>query len=259
VLKAVKEARELRRRIDRGEDPLADRRKQEAASRDTLEAVCGEYFQREGGKLRSRQERERTIKRLVLPVRGRKDVRTITRGDIVRLLDAIEDGSGPVMATRTLAYLGRVLSWFESRNDDFRSPVVRGMGRSNAKERARQRVLSDDELRAVWKAAAASTSPYSRLVRFILLTGSRRDEAASMPWEELDGGTWTLPAARNKTKQDLLRPLSKQALAVLPAQSGVKFKPQMRSGTFGAVRLGIQAQQLRERPAQLVASCYGPS
>lgn len=223
VLKAVKEARKLRQRIDRGEDPLEDRRKQEASQRDTLAAVCDEYFQREGHKLRSRDERQRALTRLVLPEIGRKDIRAITRGDVVRLLDGVEDNSGPVMATRTLAYLGRVFSWFESRNDDFRSPIVRGMGRSNAKERARTRTLSDDELRAVWQAAGSSVAPYARMVRFILLTGARRAEAAEMVWSELDGDTWTLPAARNKVKQDLLRPLCSQAVAELPAKNGGKF------------------------------------
>jgi len=45
------------------------------------------------------------------------------------------------------------MSWHAGRSDDFRSPIVRGMTRTSPKERARQRVLTDDELRAVWKAA----------------------------------------------------------------------------------------------------------
>jgi integrase len=230
VLKAVKEARQLRQRIDRGEDPLGDRRKQEAAQKDTLQLICERYFKREGSRLRSAESRERTLKRLVYPELGRTDITTIRRKDIVRLLDKIEDGNGPVMATRTLAYIGRVFNWHASRDDDFKSPLVRGMARSNAKERARQRILNDAELQAVWKAAEASTTPYGAMARFILLTGCRPGEAAGMTREELQAHGWVLPASRNKVKLDLLRPLSDQAAAVLPTGHG-QFVFQTRNGT----------------------------
>jgi integrase len=94
------------------------------------------------------------------------------------------------------------------------------MARTSNKDRARQRILNDDELKAVWKATEGSTTPFHRLVRFILLTGARRSEAAEMAWNELIGADWVLPSSRNKTKVDLLRPLSPEALAVLPARKG---------------------------------------
>jgi integrase len=230
VLAAVKEARELRRRVDRGEDPLAERRKQEASTKETFRAICEEYLAREGGKLRRRAERERALQRHVYPVLGDKDIAAIKRSDIVRLLDKIEDGSGATMATRTLAYIGRVFNWHAARSDDFRSPIVRGMGRVNAKERARQRVLNDDEIRAVWKAAETFTPPFGALARFILLTGCRPGEAAGLTSDELQSQGWVLPARRNKVKLDLLRPLSKAALGVLPVGNG-KFVFATRAGT----------------------------
>jgi integrase len=65
------------------------------------------------------------------------------------------------------------------------------------------------------------------LVQFLLLTAARRSEAAQMRWSELDGaGVWTLPAARNKVKVDLIRPLSAAArdvLARLPRIVGGEF------------------------------------
>jgi len=84
---------------------------------------------------------------------------------------------------------------------------------------ARDRVLTDEELRQVWKQAEAN-GVFGALIRFILLTAARRSEASAMAWSELDGADWTLPAARNKTKVDLVRPLSKAALAVLPPRAG---------------------------------------
>ena len=57
--------------------------------------------------------------------------------------------------------------------------------------------------------------PFPHLVRFLLLTAARRNEAAHMRWSEIRGASWELPASRNKTKADLMRPLSAAALSVL--------------------------------------------
>ena len=135
-----------------------------------------------------------------------------------RLLDRIEDDSGARMADLTLAFLRRIFNWHATRTDRFSSPIIRGMARVNAKEHARSRILNDDELRAVWKAADEGDGPFPALVKFLLLTAARRNEAMSMTCDELSGADWILPAARNKTKQELVRPLSAAARAVLGAQ-----------------------------------------
>jgi integrase len=72
-------------------------------------------------------------------------------------------------------------------------------------------------LRRLW-AATETPGPFPALVRFLLLTGARRSEAAELPRAEIDGADWTLPATRNKTKVDLVRPLSAVALAVIAGQ-----------------------------------------
>jgi integrase len=219
VISAIREARELRMRIDRGEDPLSERRAAAAASANTLKVICKEYLSREGGKLRTTKWRERILERLVYPELGDRGIEDIRRSDLVRLLDRIEDDNGPVMADRTLAIVRKIMNWHASRSDEFRSPIVRDMARTKPKERARSRTLSDDELRALWRAAEkAEHQPFGALVRFILLTGARRAEAAEMSWPEIERADWTLPASRNKTKVDLVRPLSKAVLAALPAK-----------------------------------------
>ena len=103
------------------------------------------------------------------------------------------------MASLTLAYLRRLMNWHAARSDDFRSPIVRGMGRGVTTKR--DRVLTNDELRAFWKASETWEHPFSRLLRFILLTATRRQEAAGMKWSELKERTWTIPAL--VTKQSL--------------------------------------------------------
>src|SRR6516164_5828929 len=108
--------------------------------------------------------------------------------------------------------LGRLCNWHASRSDEFRSPIVRGMARINPKERERDRILSNDELRLVW---AACSGVYGAFLRFLLLTAVRRSEAAGMQWSELDGSLWTIPAARMKGKVEHVVPLSAAALAIL--------------------------------------------
>jgi integrase len=212
---ARKQARALLGEVARDRDPLADRRSEAALERDTFRAIAENYFAREGKKLRTVADRERALARLVYPKLGPQPISAIQRSDIVRLLDDIEDQSGPVMADRTLAYLGRIMSWHASRSDDFRSPIVRGMARSNAKERARVRTLTDAELRAVWQTAVDTPGPFGAFIRFLLLTAARRAEAAEMTWSELASGNWTLPPSRNKVNVELVRPLSTAAQAEL--------------------------------------------
>ena len=85
------------------------------------------------------------------------------------------------------------------------------MARRKTSENARSRTLTDDEIRAVWKADMEGLFP--RLLVFLLLTAARRNEAAHMRWNEIHGASWELPASRNKTKADLMRPLSAAALS----------------------------------------------
>jgi hypothetical protein len=210
---ARKRARALLGEVAHDRDPLQERRDELARERDTFQAIADSYFAREGKKLRSGEERRRALSRLVYPVIGSRPIADILRSDIVRLLDRIEDERGAAMAHLTLAYIRKIMNWHASRSDEFRSPIVRGMARIGAKARAR--ILTDDELRTIWKAAEVTPGPFGALVQFLLLTGARRTEAAEMTRGELTGADWTLPAARNKVKVDLIRPLSTAAQEVL--------------------------------------------
>jgi integrase len=203
-----------RTRADEAKTAIAEGRDPSSIASETLQAICELYQARDGGKLRTAQWRQGVLERHVYPTLGARPIAEIRRSEIVRLLDGIEEGSGAAMANSTLAILGKVLNWHASRSDDFVSPVVRGMARTNRSELARDRVLSDDELRKVW---ATNNGVFSGYVRFLLLTAARRNEAAQMEWAEVDGGDWTLPAGRNKTGVDLVRPLSHQTQAILQA------------------------------------------
>jgi integrase len=199
--------------VANGRDPAKERRKAEAEAGNTLRSVVENYLAREGGQLRTANDRRAAFERLVYPTLGARQIDEIKRSDINKLLDTIEDKSGPRMASLTLAYLRRMMNWHATRADDFHSPIVRGMARGVTTKR--DRVLTDDELRAFWRACESWGHPFGRMLQFILLTATRRDEAAGMRWSELEDATWTIPAARYKTGIDFELPLSHAALDVL--------------------------------------------
>jgi integrase len=216
---ARKEARKALGDIAGGGDPLEERRRAKGNAENTLEAICREYLKREGVRLRSKSQIEGALRRVVYyPNKiGGRQIEDIRRSDIVRILDQIEDERGPVAADFSLSVLRKILNWHARRSDDFRSPIVSGMARSNPNERKRERVLSDDELRAFWRASGEATGPFAPFLRFVLLTAARRTEAASLTWSDVVGGDWIIPAIRYKTKTETVLPLSKAALEVLEA------------------------------------------
>jgi integrase len=179
----------------------------------TFQAIAANYFQRKAKDYRSRKSNEATLLRLVYPTLGTRPIDTITRSEIVHLLDRIEDENGLTMADHTLGIINRVMNWHATRSDTFRSPIVRGMKR--AEEKGRSRILSDEELRAIWRATGEYRHPFGPMLRFILLTAARRNEANFIKRSEIAGTEWTIPAARYKTKIDHLIPLSKAALALI--------------------------------------------
>ena len=227
---ARREAADALYQVEKGIDPgVAKQRardEQRAAAADTLEAVCTEFFKRDGARLRSARDWQRDLARLVFPTLGQRPIADVRRKDVIRLLDAIEDNNGTAQADTVLAIIRRICNWYAVRDENFRSPIVRGMRRRKPSQHSRARILTDDEIRAVWRAAGVMPGPFGHYCKFLLLTAARRNEAAHMRWQEVVGTDWTLPGSRNKTKTDLTRPLSaaaQAALAKVPRIAGSDF------------------------------------
>ena len=204
-------------------DPAAEktrkRQQERAAESDTLNAIAQEYLRREGQRLRTCNQRRADLELLCASGVGRLPVGEITRGQFTRALDHVADNNGLTRADRVLSAAKTLLNWHASRSD-FVSPLGRGGRRTSTSERARSRILSDDELRRVWLAAGEDTNtPFGAFIRFLLLTASRRGEAAGLRRTELSdsGKVWTIPAARYKSKRDVLIPLSGAAQKIIAA------------------------------------------
>jgi hypothetical protein len=214
---ARRRARELLGDVARDRDPLAEKRARATAGKNTLRAIAEQFLQREGRKLRTIKHRRADLERLIYPRLGSRPIAEIRRSEIVRLLDSIEDDKGAARADKAFMILRRLFSWHAGRSDEFRSPIVRGMWKPAEVQESRTRILTDDELRTIWRAAESRNDVFSFLVRFLLLTAARRNEAARMNRSEIVGADWTIPAARYKTKVDFLIPLSSKAQELLDA------------------------------------------
>lgn len=246
---ARKQAKVLQGLIADGRDPMADRRLEreaEKAARDaawieeltrrngtvpgSLKAVSEDYFKHEGNNLRTGRRRKLDVDRLVMhtPL-GAKHIHAIGRAEIVALLDDIKKRNGKSMASHILSYLRRILNWYQARNETYRSPIVPGMlGKRKAGQGRRKRVLSDIELRAVWRTAEElrlkdipkSREPvaikvFAGLVQFLLLTAARRQEGARAARHEIHGDEFLIPPQRYKTDMHLVVPLSGAAQTML--------------------------------------------
>jgi integrase len=225
--------------VARGNDPAAQKAEAKAAAQsDTVRAICEEFLTREGSKMRSADKYQRILQRLVYPKLGSKPIGYVRRRDIVRLLDKIEDENGPAQATIVLAIVRRIFAWHAARSDDFNSPIVRGMARTTASDHRRTRILDDEEIRRVWQTASTAPGAFGCFIKFLMLTACRREEAAAMRWSEISDIVWSLPATRNKIKQDLSRPLSAAALNVLattPRIHGSGFVFSYDGGRLGGI------------------------
>jgi len=220
ALKAVREARNLRQRVDRGENPIAEREAPSApvTVASVLDDFVARHVRNKNNPLRSADEYQSAFERLVKPRIGKLGIYEVRRSHVIKMLDEIEDANGPVMADRTLAYLRKAFNWYATRDDQFNVPVVRGMARVKPKERARTRVLSDDEIRILWP-VLHEAGTFGAFVKTLLLTAQRRDGVAHMSRKEIDSdGIWTIPAERYKAKRPNFVPLSKTALALIAAQ-----------------------------------------
>lgn len=149
-----------------------------------------------------------------------KPLDQIKRRDVVTVVDEIATRT-PVGANRALAHFRHLMNWSVDRGLIDASPVTRI--KAPAKERARERVLSDHELADLWRACDVEGYPFGDCIKLLILTGQRRAEVAEMRWSEIDleRRVWALPSARSKNGQQHEIPLTDVMIDLL--QSAPRF------------------------------------
>jgi integrase len=148
----------------------------------------------------------------VFPALGELRPEDVTRGDIRGLISKIADRA-PTQANRTFAAIRRVFSWAIGEDLLVASPCA-GL-KMPAKEQPRDRVYSNEEIRAIF--AAVPGTELEHLVSLIFFTGVRSEEARSARWSELDleSKLWTIPREKSKNRESHPVPLSEGALRVV--------------------------------------------
>ncbi|MEI9916215.1 MAG: site-specific integrase [Methylovirgula sp.] len=191
----------------------------EKAAQGSFSHVLENFLRRhvDANGLRSAPEIKRSFTKYVLPKWGERPFVDIRRTDVAALLDHVEDEHGPRQADLVLAYLRKLFGWYEARDESYRSPIVRGMRRDKPSERRRERVLSDDEIRAFWKASDKAHLYFGPFVRLLFLTAQRRDKVASLRWDEIDDGIWTVTTEAGEKGNAGTLPLPPIALDILEA------------------------------------------
>ncbi|MCZ6664999.1 MAG: site-specific integrase, partial [Gammaproteobacteria bacterium] len=164
---------------------------------------------------RSIREDERIIARELVPKWGSRRITDIRRRDVIGLLDEIADRPAPIMANRVRALVSKLFNFAISRDLLEANPCAQVP--RPGREEPRQRVLTDNELEALWGAFGKLGPIMGPMFKLRLLTLQRGAEITSMRWEDIDheDGWWTIPPERAKNRLAHRVPLSPQALTIL--------------------------------------------
>ena len=208
------EAERLAILVAQGVDPVAAQKERERIQNTKsfsayVETYAEGYLEPEWGK--SWQQAKRTLELHVIPVLKDKPLPDIGAEHVHQVLDRLRNRPG--LQRSTWAVLSSLFRWAEKRDDIGKSPMAKIDPPSGAKPR--KRVLTPDELIAIWRASYSLEAPRGALVRLLMITLQRRSEVAGLQWTELSKAKalWHLNGERSKNGLDHLVPLSALAMA----------------------------------------------
>lgn len=213
------------RELERGEDPAALKFDAQAKAeqvatdraRDTVERYAGLFIEQHAKRKtrkNSWRQAEHVFANIVLPAWHSRTVHAIQRRDVRELVEGVA-ADRPIMANRALAHLSKFFNWLCERDVIPASPCA-GV-KPPSKENARERILTDGEIKALWAACDAIGAPAGPAIQLMLLSGQRCGEVVGMRRSEISGDTWVLGPTRTKNKERHEVPLSTQALAIIDA------------------------------------------
>jgi integrase len=219
-----------------GQDVVADKRAVAGKRTVTLGELAPKYLAAREGQLRPKSHSEvtRYLNHAWKPLHGHS-IDAITRQHIVGVVDDLEGSSGQVAADRARTALSAFFGWAIDRGYLDANPTLNI--RSRAQAGARDRVLSEREVIAIWE--ACRDDDHGRILRLLILTGQRRSEIGDMEWPEIDlrKRQLNLPAQRTKNGLAHIVPLSDEALAIIKS---IAARPG-RALVFGGGALGFGA------------------
>jgi len=216
LAKARERARDHLHDASKGADPAAE--KQAGKKVETIGELATLYIEKWAKpRKRSWKADDNLLRRKVLPHWRSRAIIDITRQDVRELVESVAEDGAPVVANRVAALCSKLFAFALDRDLIAASPAVR-IPRPG-QEQARDRVLTDDEIRSLWTSFDALDPMMGAFFKLRFLTAQRGGEVSSMQWADLDltGGWWTIPATQSKNKLAHRVPLNASALAILNA------------------------------------------
>ncbi len=233
-------ARDARREIDAGRDPIDAREetKREAeGSGKTFGEVAALYIAAHEDGWRNAKHRAQwhsTLKIYAEPKMGKLTVGKVTVGHVMDVLEPIWRGT-PETASRLRGRIEAVLDFATARGWRKGENPARWKGhlanllpkRSKIATVEHHAALPWGEAPAFMRALTAQKGTAALALRFTILTSARTSEVTGATWGEIDlkAKLWTVPASRMKAGQEHRVPLSAAALAVLSAMHTPDVKP----------------------------------
>jgi integrase len=214
---------------------------EERAPAEAFAAIADRYMKAVERNIRpgTIKEARRILDHDAKPKWGDRPIAAITRQDVAELLDEIAARGAMVQANRTLARLKTLFRWALDEELVATDPTARV--RRRTKETARDRTLSDDEIRWFWSGCEAAGWPFGPLFKLLLLTAQRRDEVGTLERSEIDleRRVWTIPRGKAKNDRAHEVPLSRLAvetIAGLPRLGNLVFSTTGTSPVSGFSR-----------------------
>jgi integrase len=216
LAQAREEARRKLGLIAAGTDPRLAKQEAVQSEQETVETLVKQFIERHAKvHNRSWQETERLLQREVLSQWRGRPITSITRRDVIDLLDRIRDRGARIVANRTLAAMRKMFSWAIQRDLLQVSPCANV--KAPSAEVKRERTLSTHELSLVWRAAGTMGYPFGSIVQLLILTAQRTGEVSTMRWCDLAASLdeWVIPPETAKNGKAHAVPLVPAARAIL--------------------------------------------
>ena len=214
-LKAARDkTNEYRRLVALGVDPRSEKNEKIKKEQMTVGLMVEEFIEKYAKpKNSSWKQAESNLRLYLISALGKKPIHEVTRPDIHQILDDLVGRGKHTAANRALAHTRKFFGWLVERGYLDYSPVAYIKPRHQEQER--EKVLTDDEIRAIWIASEAMSGPYSAWIKLLLLCGQRRLETASLRRSQIIDNCWHLSGEDTKNKQLHIVPLSQQAMAII--------------------------------------------
>lgn len=205
-------------KIAEGADPVAEKREEAARRASVFPSVVEEFVRlhcSRHNRANTAKETERLLRAEFVSKWRKREVQSITKVDVIRIIDAIVDRGSPSGAHHALAAIRKLFNWCVERGLIESSPCA-GL-KSPAKLTARDRVLSDREIARVWRASTQVGYPVGAITQLLILTGQRRGEVAGMRWSDIDLNEmlWTLPSELTKNARPHQVPLTSEVCKII--------------------------------------------